>query len=67
MNDLHHFAKGTSVETYDDKPRQRVMGVDEIGMKDNQQVVSPTAARPFHPCSEHVIDWFHITMRLTLL
>jgi hypothetical protein len=43
------------------------MGVDEIGMKDNQQVVSPTAARPFHPCSEHVIDWFHITMRLTVL
>jgi hypothetical protein len=37
------------------------------GMKDNQQVVCPTAARPFHPCSEHVIDWFHITMRLTVL
>lgn len=45
------------------------------GMKENQQVVfmsdgGETVRRLqeyLHPCSEHVIDWFHITMRLTVL
>ena len=45
------------------------------GMKENQQVIfmsdgGETVRRLqeyLHPCSEHVIDWFHVTMRLTVL
>jgi hypothetical protein len=45
------------------------------GMQENQQVIFMSDAgedvRPvkeyFHPNSEHLIDWFHITMRLTVL
>jgi hypothetical protein len=44
-------------------------------MQENQQVVFlsdggediPTRARVSAPHSEHVIDWFHLTMRLTVL
>ena len=44
-------------------------------MQENQQVVflsdgGDTVRRLqeyLHPSSEHVIDWFHITMRLTML
>ena len=44
-------------------------------MKENQQVIfmsdgGETVRRLqeyLHPCSEHVMDWFHITMRLTVL
>jgi hypothetical protein len=45
------------------------------GMQENQQVVFLSDGGEdirqvweyLHPNSEHVIDWFHITMRLTVL
>jgi hypothetical protein len=64
------------VQTYDDKPRRRLWELMKSqGMKENQQVIfmsdgGETVRRLqeyLHPCSEHVIDWFHITMRLTVL
>ena len=44
-------------------------------MQENQQVVFLSDGGDtvrqlqeyLHPCSEHLIDWFHITMRLTVL
>jgi hypothetical protein len=64
------------VQTYDEKPRRRLWELlKSQGMQENQQVVflsdgGDTARRLqeyLHPSSEHVIDWFHITMRLTVL
>jgi hypothetical protein len=64
------------VQTYDQKPRQRVWEVMKSqGMLENQQVVFMSdggedvrqVQEYLHPNSEHVIDWFHITMRLTVL
>jgi hypothetical protein len=45
------------------------------GMQENQQVVFMSdggenvrrVQEYLHPFSEHLIDWFHITMRLTVL
>ena len=45
------------------------------GMQENQQVVFMSdggedvrqVQEYLHPGSEHLIDWFHITMRLTVL
>jgi hypothetical protein len=45
------------------------------GMQENQHVVFLSDGGDtvrqlqeyLHPCSEHLIDWFHITMRLTVL
>jgi hypothetical protein len=64
------------VQTYDPKPRRRLWEVMKSqGMQDNQQVVFLShggedirqVREYLHPNSEHVIDWFHITMRLTVL
>jgi len=64
------------VQTYDDKPRRRLWELMKSqGMKENQQVVSmsdggETVRRLqeyLHPCSEHVIDWFHIIMECASL
>jgi hypothetical protein len=64
------------VQTYDPKPRQRVWEVMKSqGMQENQQVVFLSdggedirqVGEYLHPNSDHVIDWFHITMRLTVL
>jgi hypothetical protein len=64
------------VQTYDQKPRRRLWEVMKSqGMQDNQQVVFLSdggedirqVREYLHPNSEHVIDWFHITMRLTVL
>ena len=64
------------VQTYDQKPRRRLWELMRSqGMQENQQVVflsdggeDVRQAREYlHPNSEHVIDWFHITMRLTVL
>ena len=64
------------VQTYDEKPRRRLWELlKSQGMQENQQVVflsdgGDTVRRLqeyLHPSSEHVIDWFHITMRLTVL
>jgi hypothetical protein len=64
------------VQTYDDKPRQRLWELlKSQGMQENQQIVFMSdggenvrrVQEHLHPFSEHLIDWFHITMRLTVL
>jgi hypothetical protein len=64
------------VQTYDQKPRRRLWEVMKSqGMQENQQVVFMSdggedvrqVQEYLHPNSEHVLDWFHITMRLTVL
>jgi hypothetical protein len=64
------------VQTYDQKPRQRVWEVMKSqGMQENQQVVFMSdggedvweVQEYLHPNSEPVIGWFHITMRITVL
>ena len=64
------------VQTYDTKPRQRVWEVlKSQGMQENQAVVflsdGGDSVRKLQaylpPFSEHWIDWFHLTMRLTVL
>jgi hypothetical protein len=64
------------VQTYDEKPRRRLWELMKSqGMQENQQVVFLSdggedirqVREYLHPNSDHVIDWFHITMRLTVL
>ena len=64
------------VQTYDDKPRRRLFELMKSqGLRDNQQVVFMSDGGEdvrrvqtyLHPHSEHWIDWFHITMRITVL
>ena len=64
------------VQTYDEKPRRRLWELlQSQGMQENQQVVFMSdggenvrrVQEYLHPFSEHLIDWFHITMRLTAL
>ena len=64
------------VQTYDDKPRRRLYELMKSqGLQDNQQVVFMSDGGEdvrrvqtyLHPDSEHWIDWFHITMRITVL
>jgi hypothetical protein len=64
------------VQTYDEKPRRRLWELlKSQGMQENQQVVFLSDGGDtvrqlqeyLHPCSEHLIDWFHVTMRLTVL
>jgi hypothetical protein len=62
------------VQTYDEKPRRRLWELMKSqGMRENQQVMFVSdggenvrrVQEYLHPFSEHLIDWFHITMRLT--
>ncbi|MGH9452216.1 MAG: ISKra4 family transposase [Terriglobia bacterium] len=64
------------VQTYDQKPRRRLWELMKSqGMQENQQVVFLSdggqdirqVREYLYPNSECVIDWFHITMRLTVL
>ncbi len=64
------------VQTFDEKPRRRLWELlKSQGMAENQQVVflsdggdSVRQLQEYiHPFSEHWIDWFHITMRITVL
>jgi hypothetical protein len=64
------------VQTYDQKPRQRVWeGRKSPGMQENQQVVCMSdggeevrqVQEYLHPNREPGIDWFPIIMRLTVL
>jgi hypothetical protein len=64
------------VQTYDEKPRRRLWELlKSQGMQENQQVVflsdggdSVRQLQEYlHPSSKHWIDWFHVTMRLTVL
>jgi hypothetical protein len=64
------------VQTVDDKPRARLVDtLRQQGMQPHQQVVflsdgAETLRRlqqNIAPEAEHVLDWFHVTMRLTVL
>ena len=64
------------VQTYDEKPRRRLGELMKSqGMQENPQVVFLSdggenvrrVQEHLHPFSEHRIDWFHITMRITVL
>lgn len=64
------------VQTYDTKPKRRLYELLKAqGMQANQQVTFLTDGGAdirelplyLNPQAEHLIDWFHITMRLTVL
>jgi hypothetical protein len=64
------------VQTYDPKPKRRLFEVLKAqGMQPNQQVAFLTDGGEdvrelplyLNPQAEHLIDWFHITMRLTVM
>jgi len=64
------------VQIYDEKPRRRLWELlKSQGMQENQQVVFMSdggedvrrVQEYLQPHSEHLIDWFHITMRVTVL
>lgn len=64
------------VQTYDDKPKRRVFEVLKgQGMQNNQTVVFLSdggedvrdVQRLLNPEAEHYLDWFHITMRITVM
>jgi hypothetical protein len=64
------------VQTFDEKPRRRLFELlRSQGMQENQQVVflsdggEDVRSLPLYlnPESEYWLDWFHITMRLTVL
>ncbi|MDH4084715.1 MAG: ISKra4 family transposase [Nitrospira sp.] len=64
------------VQTYDTKPRRRVWELMKSqGLQENQEVVFLSDGGEtvrnlqayLHPSSEHYLDWFHVTMRLTVM
>lgn len=64
------------VSGYDSKPRRRLFEVLQAqGMQMNQAVTFLTdggdsvrdLTEGLNPLAEHILDWFHITMRLTVL
>ena len=64
------------VQTYDEKPKRRLFDLlKSQGMQDNQQITFLTDGGDdvrnlplyLNPQAEHLLDWFHITMRLTVL
>jgi hypothetical protein len=64
------------VQTYDSKPKRRLFEVlASQGMQANQQVTFLTDGgedirdlpRYLNPQAEHLLDWFHITMRITVM
>ena len=64
------------VQTYDTKPKRRLFELlKNQGMTANQQVTFLTDGgedirdlpRFLNPDSEHLLDWFHVTMRLTVM
>jgi hypothetical protein len=64
------------VNNYDDKPKRRLFEVlKSQGMQPNQQVTFLSDGADtvrdlqlyLNPNAEHLLDWFHITMRLTVM
>jgi hypothetical protein len=64
------------VQSHDSRPRRRLRhSLNAQGMQANQQITFlsdgadnlQTLQWAMYPESEHVLDWFHITMRLTVL
>jgi hypothetical protein len=64
------------VQSFDTKPKRRLFDLlTSQGMQANQQITffsdgaDTVRALPeyLHPRAEHILDWFHLTMRLTVL
>jgi hypothetical protein len=64
------------VQTFDEKPKRRLFELlKSQGMQENQQVAFLSDGgddvrnlQPYlNPQAEHLLDWFHITMRVTVL
>jgi hypothetical protein len=64
------------VQTYDTKPKRRLFEIlTSQGMQANQQVTFLTDGGEdirdlpcyLNPQAEHLLDWFHITMRITVM
>ena len=64
------------VQTYDEKPKRRLLEMlRSQGLQMNQQVEFLSDGGEdvrnvqlyLHPEAEHLLDWFHITMRLTVM
>jgi hypothetical protein len=64
------------VQTYDTKPKRRLYEIlTSQGMQANQQVTFLTDGGEdirdlplyLNPDSEHLLDWFHVTMRITVM
>lgn len=64
------------VQSLDLKPKRRLREIlRDQGLQMNQEITFLTdggdsvrnIAADMSPCAEHVLDWFHITMRLTVL
>ncbi|MGH3499918.1 MAG: ISKra4 family transposase [Nocardioidaceae bacterium] len=64
------------VQTYDTKPKRRLYeALRGQGMADNQQLTCLTDGGEdirdlpcyLNPQAEHLLDWFHITMRITVM
>ncbi|MCZ6831216.1 MAG: ISKra4 family transposase [Gammaproteobacteria bacterium] len=64
------------VQTLDDEPERRLMKMlKNQGLQENQQIVFLSDGADnvrdlqqlMHPESDHILDWFHLTMRLTVL
>src|SRR5258708_3219040 len=64
------------VQTYDDRPKRRLFELlKSQGMQENQQIVFLSDGGEdvrnlqlyLNPQAEHLLGWFHITMRLTVL
>ena len=64
------------VQTYDQKPKRRLFELlKNQGMQENQEIVFLSDGGEdvrnlqlyLNPQAEHLLDWFHVTMRLTVL
>ena len=64
------------VQKLDAEPERRLMKLlRKQGMQENQQIAFLFDCAdnvrdlqfPMHPESEHILDWFHVAMRFTLL
>ncbi len=64
------------IQTYDEKPKRRLFELLQAhGLQPNQQVAFLSDGGEdvrgvqlyLHPEAEHLLDWFHVTMRLTVL
>jgi len=64
------------VQSMDERPQRRLLhALREQGMQENQQITFLSDGADnvrdlqyiMHPESEHILDWFHLTMRFTVL
>lgn len=75
-DDLPSARRFGFVQTYDTKSRRRLWELMKSqGMQENQAVLFMSDGADtvrnlqayLHPSSEHILDWFHVTMRLTVM